>query len=339
MRTLSTIVLLALVLVPGRLVATGTSEDEANASQTQTQVASVPPSIAENWTETGGDAAWTVEVRDGDFVLVDGLGTAVPMTDYEKVVITSAGAVEILYELGAEERIAAIGTSRSGIWPEEQTAQLPSVGGLSRPSFEQIVAFEPDLVIANGMNTEIATDLNELGIATIIHSTETIAEILNAVLILGVLTGTTDRANAIVAERRETLATVRSALAEQPLDLKGAFVYSVDPIMGFREDSLPGEILSILGVRNIAAGLTTEQPILSAEYILEQDPDFLLGAMSIRTPDQILNADSAVMQTRAGRENNIFIVPSQWLLRPTPRVIDALELLHEELSAYDRPAG
>lgn len=328
--------LIALLIVPVALFATGTAED---VDTDAIPAASVPPSIEANWTDPGSNAAWTVQLREGAYFLVDGLGTAVPLTEHEQIVITSAGAVEILYELGAQGRIAAIGTARAGIWPEDQTSQLPSVGGLSRPSFEQIVAFEPDLVIANGMNTELATDLNELGIPTIIHTTDTIAEILNAVLILGALTGATEQANAIVAERQESLEAVRAALAEQPLNLKGAFIYAVDPVMGFREDSLPGEVLSILGVTNIAAGLTTERPILTSEYILEQNPDFLLGAMSIRTPDQILGADSVVLETRAGRENNVFIVPSEMILRPTPRVIDALELLHEQLSAFARAEG
>ncbi len=327
MRTLR-IAFVLLVIASGSLFGTGVEESSQTA---------VPEAIAENWIDTGNEAAWQIEVRDGAHFLVDSLGTAVELKEYENIVITSAGAVEILYELGAQDRIAAIGTSRSGIWPEEETSQLPSVGGLSRPSLEETVSFEPDLVIGNGMNTEIAADLNRLEFPSIIHSTDTIGEILNAVLILGTLTGTVDQANAIVSERRAALEAVRAELAEKPLQLKGAFVYAVDPVTAFDEDSLPGEILSILGVENIAAGLGTERPILTSEYILEQNPDFLLGAMSIRTPDQILNADSVILETRAGIEENIFIVPSQMILRPTPRVIDALVLLHEQLGEYALP--
>lgn len=289
------------------------------------------PAFLEYWQEVDISGAWQVEEKEDGHYLIDGEGTALPLKEYGTIVVTSAGAVEILYGLQAQEHIAAIGTSRSGIWPEEETSKLPSVGGLSKPSFEKIISFEPELVIGNGMNTEVVAELNKLGIPAIIHSTDTIAEIMNAVLVLGVLSGTEKEAIETVVDRLRLLEELREQLAEKPLDLKGAFVYSVDPVKAFGEDSLPGEILSVLGVHNIAAGLATARPILSPEYIVEQDPDFLLGAMSIRNPEQILNADAMIKNTRAGRENNIIIVPSQMILRPTPRVIDTLNMLREKL--------
>jgi ABC-type hemin transport system substrate-binding protein len=54
--------------------------------------------------------------------------------------------------------------------------------------------------------------------------------------------------------------------------------------------------------------------------------------MSIQNEDQLLNADAVVANTRAGKEKNVWIVPSEMILRPTPRVIDALTFLHGELS-------
>lgn len=336
---------LTMVVWPRILFAGGNAEVETTtqpeaepameSAVTEEPAGPAAPAILEHWVETGNPNAWKIEVVDDVYSLVDAQGTVVPIREYEHIVVTSAGAVEIIYMLGGQDRIAAIGTSRGGIWPEEETSQLPNVGGLARPNFEQMVAFEPDLVIGNGMNAEVISDLNGLRIPSIIHSTDTIAEIMNAVLVLGAFTGAEQAAIDMVSERYAALERVRSALADDPLDLKGAFVYSLDPIQGFREDSLPGEILSILGVTNIAAGLATERPILSPEYILEQNPDFILGAMSIRTEDQILNADSVIRQTRAGIEGNIVIVPSEMILRPTPRVIDALTMLHEDLSAFE----
>lgn len=284
--------------------------------------------------DTDNPDAWKIVEENGQAYLEDSTGTRIEFRSYDRIVLTSAGAVEILYMLGAEERIAAIGTSRSGIWPEDKTSQLPDVGSLARPSFEQIIAAEPDLVVANGMNSELAADLNNMGIATVIHSTDTIMEILNAVLILGELTGTSETAIPLVEERRTALEDIRASVADDPLNLKGAFVYSIDPMMAFREDSLPGEILNILGVTNIADGLTTERPILTPEYILAENPDFLLGAMSIDEETDILEADSVIRETRAGKEENVFIVPSQLILRPTPRVIEALTMMHERLAEY-----
>ena len=50
------------------------------------------------------------------------------------------------------------------------------------------------------------------------------------------------------------------------MNLKGAVLYTVSPMMGFNEKSLPGEILDILGVENIADNLIGDKPIISQEF-------------------------------------------------------------------------
>ncbi|WP_319560950.1 ABC transporter substrate-binding protein [Marispirochaeta sp.] len=245
--------------------------------------------------------------------------------------MTSAGAIETFYMIGAEDRISAIGTSRAGIWPEDKTADLPSVGNLARPSFEKIIAAEPDLAIINGMNSDLAQQLTAVGIPVLVHNPGSIEEIINSILVLGILSGTKEKAVELVSERWGALQKIQNELNEEPLNLKGAFVYALEPLQAFSAESLPGEILKILGVSNIAASTSGQRPILTTEYILQQNPDFLFGAMSINNEKDLLNANSAITKTRAGQEKNIFIIPSQLILRPSPRIIDALSMLHEKL--------
>ena len=40
--------------------------------------------------------------------------------------------------------------------------------------------------------------------------------------------------------------------------------------------------------------------------------------MSVNNAEDLLNADAVIMKTRAGIEKNIYIVPSQLILRPSP---------------------
>jgi iron complex transport system substrate-binding protein len=104
--------------------------------------------------------------------------------------------------------------------------------------------------------------------------------------------------------------------------------------MAFTEKSLAGEILSFLGVDNIAAGLDAAQPILSPEYLLARDPDFLFGSMMIAKPGDILAADSVIAKTRAGRENNLAIVSSSLFLRTSPRIVESLQELYEIIRQF-----
>ncbi|MDR1899142.1 MAG: ABC transporter substrate-binding protein [Treponema sp.] len=279
---------------------------------------------------------WNIVTRDEKEYVTDRAGNAAALETYRRIILISPGAVETLYLLGAEEAIAAISSGRDPVWPEDKTSLLPSVGNAARPNLEAVMALEPDLVIGNAMNAAFIADLAARDYRVLIHGADSMEDIFNSTLILGRLTGKTEAAEALTARTRDRFTRLRGEIQKDRPALKGAFLYSVNPIMAFTGASLAGEILTVLGIENIAAGLDAAQPILSAEFILDQDPDFLFGAMSITKKEDILAADSVIPRTRAGREGNIRIVPSSLFLRPSPRIIETLTELHREVRAYER---
>ncbi|MDR0587008.1 MAG: ABC transporter substrate-binding protein [Treponema sp.] len=297
-------------------------------------------------TKTGGAEAspetalyWRTVEENNKTYIVDGAGNRALLTTYRRIILTSPGAVEVLYMTGAESAIAALSSGRDPIWPDEKTILLPSVGNTARPSLEAIVALEPDLVIGNAMNAALMADLSSRGYTVLIHNADSLADIFNSAVLLGRLTGKEAEARNLVAEKEARLEALKAELRNNPLNLKGAFLYSASPIMAFTSRSLAGEILSILGIENIAADLNAAQPILSPEYILAENPDFLFGAMSITKPEDILAADSVIARTRAGREKNISIVPSSFFLRTSPRIVESLLELYGEIKKYARPGA
>lgn len=289
------------------------------------------------WPSGGSEKApepasnWTID--EAASLVRDKAGYAVPLGTYRRMVVASPGAVETLYLIGAESAIAAIADTRGGTWPRELTAALPSVGNVSRPSLEAVIATAPDLVVVSAMGSQLAADLSGRGYRVLIHNAESIEDIFQAALALGRLTGRTAEAERLVAEKRSALDSLAADARAKPLGLKGAFLYSTNPVMGFTEKSLPGGILEILGVRNIAAGMDAARPIISPETLIAEDPDFLFGAMSIAKPEDVLGADSAILKTRAGREKNIKIVDSALFLRPSPRIVDGILELRAALDA------
>jgi iron complex transport system substrate-binding protein len=282
---------------------------------------------------------WQILEENGGTTVVDGADNKAPLVTYRRIAVISPGAVETLYMIGAESSIAAISSSRDPIWPEEKTVLLPSIGNTARPNLEAIVALEPDLVIGNGMTSALMADLASRGYTVLIHNTDSLADIFNSTLILGRLTGKEAEARTLIAEKQAQLDSLRGELKSKPLNLKGAFLYSANPVMAFTAQSLPGEIFTILGVENIAGELNAAQPILSPEYILARNPDFLFGAMAISKPEDILTADSVIARTRAGQEKNISIVPSSLFLRTSPRIVESLLELYGEIKKYVKPGA
>jgi iron complex transport system substrate-binding protein len=282
----------------------------------------------------GTELYWQTGREGGTEYLSDREGNSVPLREYRRIIIISPGAVETLYLIGGEGAIAAVSSGREPIWPEEQTRLLPTVGNVARPNLEAAVALEPDLIIGNAMSAAFMADLAGRGYSVLIHGADSIEDILNSTILLGRLTGREEAAQKLVAEKRGQLEQLRAELREQPLNLKGAFLYSTNPIMAFTEKSLAGEILTVLGVDNIAAGLNAAQPILSPEYLLSRNPDFLFGAMMIADPNDILTADSVIAQTRAGREKNLSVVPTSLFLRTSPRIMESLWELYGIIKSF-----
>jgi iron complex transport system substrate-binding protein len=269
--------------------------------------------------------------------ITDRMGNSIPLVRYKRIVVISPGAVETLYLIGAEDTILAIPQGRELIWPGEKTALLPTIGNQARPNTEVIVALEPDLIIGNTMNAALIEDFRGRGYTAIIHGASRMEDIFNSTLLMGILTGREDAAETLIADKRVKFEAIKRELEERPLGLKGAFLYAANPVMAFTDTTLAGDILNVLGVKNIAAGLNAAEPILSPEYILAEDPDFLFGSISFRTPEDVLASDPVIAQTRAGREMFIRIIPTSLFLRFSPRMVEKLLELYEEIRGFSKP--
>ncbi|MDR3160491.1 MAG: ABC transporter substrate-binding protein [Spirochaetaceae bacterium] len=284
--------------------------------------------------ERAGELYWTESSGPEGERITDRLGNSIPLGRYRRIVVLSAGAVETLYLIGAQEAILAIPQYREPVWPEEQTVLLPTVGSQARPNREVIVSLEPDLIIGNTMTGSVVEEFSRRRYPAIVHGAYNMEDIFNSALLMGRLTGREEESQSLVAEKRAKLAAIRAELGEQPLRLKGAFLYAANPIMAFSGATLAGEILRILGTTNIAEDLDAAQPILSPEYLLASNPDFLFGALSLTDPAEVLAADPAIPQTRAGRKMHIRIVPSALFLRSSPRMVENLLELFEEVKSF-----
>ena len=265
--------------------------------------------------------------------IIDEFGNRVPIKEYTRIVILDPGVIETFYMIGAEDKIAAIGTgSKTKIYPEEKTSKLKNIGHMVNLNFENILESTPDLVILNPMGTRTRDKLNALKIPVIVNSARSFDDILRNIQIYVKLTGHEKEADKLLVDTQIKLKDLKAKIKEKPLNLKGAILYSTSPMMGFKSTSLPGEILNFLEVKNITEGLVGEKPILSQEYVLKENPDFLAGAMMIKNADNILKDNSLIKETKAGKNHNIFLIDSTKTLRGSPRIFQALEELYNQLN-------
>lgn len=274
---------------------------------------------------------YALKIENG--FIIDSRGNKVEEKEYKKVLILDPAAVESFYLIGGEKNIVAIAdTARNPIWPQEKTKTLPKAGTIMKPSIEQVLIYSPDLVILNSMSENFGESLKARKLNFIINEANSFEQILNNLEIYGIVTGQKENTDKLVDNYNLKLKAIKEKIAEKPLNIKGGFLFSTSPMMVFSSNSLPGQIFDTLGIENIAKGLPGGRPILSPEFLLAENPDILVGSMAIKNKNDILNSNPVVKQTKAGQKGNIMIIESDKILRGTPRVIDALEELYQELS-------
>ncbi|MFL1780919.1 ABC transporter substrate-binding protein [Candidatus Hepatincolaceae symbiont of Richtersius coronifer] len=254
-------------------------------------------------------------------------GFKITREEYKKIVIIDPAIVEIAYALGGEANVVAIAhPTSSTIKPKDKTSKLPSVGNLFKPTLELIISYKPDLVILSYNNDQLGQALQKLNFKVIVFNVNNLEDIFTNTLIFGELVNKNAEATQLVKTQKAKLEALQK---NPPLNLKGAFLYSANPLIAFAENTLPGEILKLYGIKNLATKVVGKQPILSTEFVIKENPDFLIGLAGVRDVNDIIKNHELLKSTNAWKNNHIFLADSSVLLRGSILLIDEIVKYYE----------
>lgn len=261
----------------------------------------------------------------GEYVLGE-RGEKIPLKEYKRIVVYNFGAVEILYELNAGDKIVAIANHSKKIWPQEKTEKLPLAGNISKPSLEKILSYNPDLVIFNVMGNEKA-GLDKFDIPSITFINKNLDDILKNTLVLGKITNREKESIELVKKLEDKLSYIKENLK---IKGKALILYSDSPPTSFERKSLPVEILEVLGLEVIIPKVG-KKAIISSEYILKENPNYIIGTRSIKNVEGIVKSIPLIQETHAYTNKNIHIIDSSEILRASHRVFDEIEKIYFQL--------
>lgn len=263
-----------------------------------------------------------------------GRTVVVPMSP-DRVISLAPNITQIIYDLGCEDRLRGVTTYSD--YPEAAKA-IPRVGDYVRLDLEKIVSLKPDLCIAikDGNPKETVMRLESLGIPVYAVNPRSIDTVMSSVLAIGMLLNASDRAENLVAGMKTRIRRVEKMAATASTKPRVFFQIGVSPIVSVGSDTFIHELIEKSGGVNLA-GNQTSYPRFSFEEIVVLAPDIII----MTTMEQESACDDVKARWRqwpgvpAVAANRIFIVDSDIFDRPTPRLIDALEILarmiHPEL--------
>lgn len=249
----------------------------------------------------------------------------------ERIVSLSPTSTEILFAIGAGEQVVAV-DDQSDYPPEAPTTDLSAY----EPNVEAIATYEPDLVVAS--DEALLKSLKDLKIPLLVHpAAADLEEAYAQFEELGKATGHEEEAAAEVERIR---ARIDEIVADVPETGEAPTYYHEldDTYFTVTSDTFIGQVYELAGLRNIAdkadkAG--TGYPQLSAEYIIEADPDFIFLADSEccgQTPERV-SRRAGWDQISAVQRGAVFDVGDDVSSRWGPRVVDFLETVVDALKS------
>jgi iron complex transport system substrate-binding protein len=288
-------------------------------------------------------AVLVVPTQAAVFDYEDGTGTWVGYGHGSQRIVSLAPSVtEMLFYSGLGDRV--VGRSSYCNYPPAAT-KLPTVGGFTDTSLEKIVALKPDLVVAyQGNSLELVTQLRALKIPVVALPEATdLDSVLQQMYVLSFVTYDSHATGALRLARANPALKQWSARLKK-LDrpnpthrptvfygMPGEVTYSAAP------GSFIDDLITRAGGRNIVPKGKERWPQVGAEFILAAQPDWLLvstpctghteigkASADIRTQ---LAKDPVWSKLKAVQQNHIVVINADVLLRPGPRILDALDQL------------
>lgn len=192
----------------------------------------------------------------------------------ERIVSLSPTSTEMLFAIGAGDEVVAV--DKYSNYPPEAPEGTIDAYALN---VEAVAAADPDLVVLSGADDDVLGALEKLGVPALVQPAATnLKDAYTQLRQLGRLTGHADEAEKVVGRMASDIKDITAESSGRPL----TYYYELDDQhYSVTSATFIGQLLSLLGLRNIADAAATggnTYPQLSAEYILEQDPDLVLLA-------------------------------------------------------------
>jgi iron complex transport system substrate-binding protein len=224
------------------------------------QASPEPPSIA---------AAFpvTIEAANGDVTLED---------RPERIVSLSPTATEMLFAIGAGDQVEAV-DDQSNYPPDAPVTDLSGF----EPNVEAIASYEPDLVVYATEPGDLGASLEGLGIPALQQdAAASLDDVYTQIDQLGKATGNPSEAGELVGGMRGDIDTIVDSI--EPTEPPLSFYHELDDTyFSVTSSTFIGQLYAHTGLVNIAdeaKGAGGGYPQLSAEYIIQANPDLIFLA-------------------------------------------------------------
>lgn len=258
-----------------------------------------------------------------------------------RLVVLAPHLVEQLYSIGAGGMI--VGTVEHADYPLE-ASEIPRVGNYAGLQLESILALKPDLVLfwQSGSPAAEINQLQRLGIRTEGFEAKTLDDIAADLEQLGRLTGQQARASQQASAVRSRLAALRQQY-QQKKTVRVFYELWDEPLSTIGPGAWPSQALRLCGAENIFADATAAYPQVSAEALLQRQPDLIVQPVSTTEPRHLTDYTKRFASLKAVQLQQRAQPNADLLHRATIRTLDGVaelcQLIDQSRQFYATKSG
>ena len=274
------------------------------------------------------------------FSIVDDCGRQVSVYRKPETIVSLAPSVsDMLVALGATDKLRGVTK-----WCDrDEAAAVERIGDMMSPDLERIISLRPDLVLGTEMTPRHIYDtLESAGIPCIMFKHQGLQDVMDDMASISAAMGEEERGAAVLRDMAKRRDELLARVSQGTQGLKVALLYDVEYMGSAGKGSWVDDMLSSIGLDNIANRAASPWPRLSKEALLVEQPDYIILALpldeaeheSFRANLRAFKEDSVWKQVRAINEDRIVFVPANYLNIPGARTLDAMTFIAERVYGW-----
>jgi len=244
----------------------------------------------------------------------------------EKIVSLAPANTEIIYALGAGDKLIAVSEYCNYPGDTASKTKLPTGEKLD---VENLISMKPDLVIAGYMAAmeDQYKQLEDAGIKVLVIKANSLAETYEAIETIGDAIGREKEADELVKSMKDGFESIRKEVEGKATPTVYVEVSPLEwGLWTCGRNTFIQELLDIVGARNIFDDVDGWAEV-SEEQVISRNPDFIITTASpltgIEDPIGEISSRANWSGMDAVKNGRIVMLESDMITRPGPRLLDA----------------
>lgn len=254
-----------------------------------------------------------------------------------RIISLAPATTEILFALGLDKEI--VGVSEFCNYPKEAGAK-ERIGTFSQPNIEKILSIKPDLIFCTGLEQSPAiAKLRQLNLNIFVSDPKNINELFQSIREIGKLTNKEKESTALIDKMKSRIGKINSKVSRISKEKKQKVFIEIwhSPLTTVGRGSFINELIELSGGINITSDIKSAYSSVASEVVLKRNPDCIIFAyMGNLSPLEQITARPGWSNVNAVKNDRVYNdINPDILLRPGPRVVEAIEALFKKLYPYE----